>query len=75
MCDLCKSKGLKKEQLNGIKSSRTYQIILNQVFVGKSVEITLCYLHDIELFKKGERRFVSNNLELMPLLWSAKVAV
>lgn len=74
MCDLCKSKGIEKPLLNGSKSELAFQIILNQVFIGKRVEITLCYLHDIELFKKGERRFISNNLELMPVLWNSKIS-
>jgi hypothetical protein len=74
MCDVCKSKGLVKELLNGEKKSYSVSIVLFQVFLGKRVEIELCYLHDIELFKKGERRFISGNLEVMPVLWQSKIA-
>mgnify|MGYP001197774070 CR=1 FL=1 len=74
MCDVCKSKGLAKTMLNGSKENYSVTTMLYQVFLGKRVEIELCYLHDIELFKKGERRFISTNLEVMPILWQSKVA-
>ena len=74
MCDICKSKGIAKDFLNGRKSSYSVKAMLHQVFLGKRVEIELCYLHDVELFKKGERRFISSNLEVMPVLWQSKVS-
>ena len=52
MCDICKSKGLTKKFLNGGKSGYSVKAMLYQVFLGKKVEIELCYLHDVELFKK-----------------------
>ena len=75
MCDICKSKGLTKKFLNGGKSGYSVKAMLYQVFLGKKVEIELCYLHDVELFKKGERRFISNNLEVMPILWQSKASI
>ena len=68
MCDVCKSKGIETEVLNGDKTFSS-STALRKVFVGKVVEVKLCYVHDIELFKLGERRFIAENLQVMPILW------
>ena len=69
MCDVCKKNNVDYRFINGRKNhlipSQFYQ-----VQVGKVSVLRLCYLHDIELFRLGERRFLSIHRSIIPLLRS-----
>jgi hypothetical protein len=60
MCDLCKYK--KRDSgfsCGGVSpKSDTFNVILRNIFVKHYIVIGLCYIHDIELFKIGEKRFL-----------------
>ena len=69
MCDVCKKNKRDYRFLNGKKdmliSSQFYQVQIGKVSV-----LRLCYSHDIELFKIGERRFINRHKSVVPLLKS-----
>ena len=61
MCEICKSEGQDTKFLNGTKS----QIITQQlykVFKSHVAPVKLCYIHSIELFMLGEKRFLKHHL-------------
>lgn len=56
MCDICKSKNIDPKFINGDK----YQVFNRRVytlFKDRVVPVRLCFVHDVELFLLGERRF------------------
>jgi len=69
MCDVCKKNKIDYRFLNGKKSALS-PAQFYQVQVGKTSVLRLCYLHDIELFRVGERRFLSQHRSVIPLLKS-----
>ncbi|MEK6625993.1 MAG: hypothetical protein AABY86_13535 [Bdellovibrionota bacterium] len=66
-CDVCLAQGLDSHFLNGKKHSLRRNI-LYKVLVGKSATIKLCHVHDIELFHLGEKRFVTEHVEMLRTL-------
>ena len=67
MCDVCKKNNIDYRFLNGKKSVLTPSQFY-QVQVGKVSVLRLCYIHDIELFHLGERRFLGQHKSIVPLL-------
>jgi len=67
MCDVCKVMGQDYKFLCGRKA-RICRASLFQVLVGKVAELKLCYLHDIELFHLGERRFMMRHARIGPVV-------
>ena len=67
MCDVCESRGEDYKFLNGDKDMLR-EVHLYQVLIGKVVSITLCRVHDIELFKVGERRFLNIHPTVLPII-------
>ena len=57
MCDICKAQKLDSRFING-KKYRLYSRTLHTIFQNKITPIKLCFIHDIELFTFGEKRFV-----------------
>lgn len=62
MCDACKATGDNHffKNADGV----LYKNRLYQVFCDGVAKITLCRIHDIELFRTGELRFLEKNLVL-----------
>lgn len=58
MCDVCKIKNLNPYILNGNKPTRLQQK-LYRFFKDNVANLSLCYVHSIELFGLGERRFIT----------------
>jgi len=67
MCDVCNSLGQDYKFLSGENRSLR-DVHLYQIVAGKVVIIKLCYVHDIELFKVGERRFLDIFPSIIPLI-------
>ena len=63
MCDVCRLEELKVEELNGSKPHR-HNVKLYRVYQGRVAMVHLCYLHTLELFQIGERRFLGSHLPL-----------
>lgn len=60
-CDVCRAENINTAKRCGKKGSvKTAK--LYHAYVGRVVTIRLCHLHDIELFLKGEMRFLQNHL-------------
>ena len=57
MCDICKAEKIDSKFINGKKyklfSREIYSLIANRI-----TPIKLCYVHDIEFFCNGERKFM-----------------
>lgn len=62
MCDVCRAEGQNYVFKN--KDTNLYKNRLYQVYRDGVAKITLCRIHDIELFRIGENRFLQNNLIL-----------
>ncbi len=62
MCDVCGSEGLNWKFSSGDK--KLEKVYLYKVYVGQVAALKICHLHGIELFTKGERRFLRNHLPL-----------
>ncbi|MFT6071073.1 MAG: hypothetical protein ACJAT2_002062 [Bacteriovoracaceae bacterium] len=62
MCDACRADGQNYVFKN--KDSNLYKNRLYQVYRDGVAKITLCRIHDIELFRVGEHRFLQRNLVL-----------
>ena len=61
MCEICQSEGKNTKFLNGPKNTiLTYP--LYKVYKGSIANVKLCYIHSIELFVLGERRFLREHL-------------
>lgn len=56
MCDCCVKFGINPVFKNG--SEELFDCRLYEVYGDSVIAIKLCKLHSIELFKKGEKRFV-----------------
>jgi hypothetical protein len=61
MCEICKSEGQDSFFLNGPKAQETTQQ-LYKVFKNNVAAVRLCYIHSIELFMLGEKRFLRQHL-------------
>lgn len=69
MCDACDSENKNWKFSNKPDSSLETQY-LYRVFIGRVAKIKLCALHSIDLFIKGEQRFLSENINLAEKLWN-----
>lgn len=63
MCDVCRSEEMDVSQMNGEKPHRV-GVRLFRVYQGRVATINLCYLHTLELFQLGERRFLKGHIPL-----------
>ncbi len=61
MCEICKSEGKDYKFLNGPKSFLVTQQ-LYKVYRNSVASVRLCYVHSIELFMLGEKRFLREHL-------------
>ena len=68
MCDVCKLEGLDWVYSTGKK--KLISCKLYRVYRDQEAKVKLCQLHDIELFRYGESRFLSAHLKLARLLVS-----
>ena len=61
MCEICKSEGKDPSFVNGpkdhITTAQLYKVYKNSV-----APVRLCYIHSIELFMLGEKRFLKEHL-------------
>ena len=61
MCEICISEGKDTSFVNGpkdlITTSQLYKVYKNSV-----APVRLCYIHSIELFMLGEKRFLKEHL-------------
>jgi hypothetical protein len=71
MCDCCKAEGKDFKFSNGENASVSLAK-LYKVYVGKVANVQLCRLCDIELFHKGEIRFLRSHLTLAQEIVTAK---
>ena len=60
MCDICDSEKLDTYLMNGDRPS--FDQKLYRIFKDRAVVVKLCYLHSIELFCKGEIKFLQSHL-------------
>ncbi len=72
MCDVCKLEGVDWAYSTGGK--KLTHCKLYRVFRDQEAKVKLCKLHDIELFRSGESKFLSSHLKLARLLVSRTVA-
>ena len=63
MCDVCKVVGINSLFINGPKSN-VMNAKLYKVYSNRVANLKLCRIHDIELFLKGEQRFLTTHLSL-----------
>ncbi|MBT3984642.1 MAG: hypothetical protein HOE90_25015 [Bacteriovoracaceae bacterium] len=65
MCDACRSLNLNPEKING-QDRAAYQKISNIYGLSptETLQVSLCYFHDVELFTLGEKRFMEKLQDL-----------
>lgn len=61
MCEVCQSEGKDYLFLNGPKKY-IYTNNLYKVYKNSIAPVRLCYIHSIELFMLGEKRFLKEHL-------------
>jgi hypothetical protein len=61
MCEVCKAEGIDYRQRNGPRDIITIEH-LYKVFRDSIAKVRMCYIHSIELFTLGERRFLKEHL-------------
>lgn len=61
MCDVCEAEGHDPKFRNGTHTE-TITKELSNVFRGAVAVIKLCYIHDIELYVKGEKQFLREHI-------------
>jgi len=61
MCEVCQSEGKDYLFLNGPKKY-IYNNNLYKVYKNSIAPVRLCYIHSIELFMLGEKRFLKEHL-------------
>lgn len=62
MCEICKSEGIDHRFRNGEDKSFLTTQQLYKVFKNSVAPVRLCYIHSIELFMLGERRFLQEHI-------------
>ena len=62
MCEVCKIEGVDSLFKNGSKNILSINNLF-KVFKNAVVPIKLCYVHSVELFQLGERRFLYEHLD------------
>lgn len=68
MCDACRATGENYVYRN--KDSNLYTNRLYQVYKDGVAKLTLCRIHDIQLFQQGEYVFLQKNLDLANVIAS-----
>lgn len=61
MCEICTSEGRDPNFVNGPKNHMT-TAQLYKVYKNSVAPVRLCYIHSIELFMLGEKRFLKEHL-------------
>jgi hypothetical protein len=61
MCDICKSEKVDYRFKNGAKTA-LFTIVLYNVYRDSHARAVACYIHSIELFMMGEKRFLQGHL-------------
>lgn len=61
MCEICRSEGKDYKFLNGTKD-HIVTLPLYKVYKNSVASVRLCYIHSIELFMIGEKRFLREHL-------------
>ncbi|MBC7428991.1 MAG: hypothetical protein H7336_10290 [Bacteriovorax sp.] len=67
MCEICKSEGKDAAFVNGTKDVISTQQ-LYKVYKNSVAPVRLCYIHSIELFMIGEKRFLKEHLSFAHVL-------
>jgi hypothetical protein len=67
MCEVCRAEGENYLFKNGTKKMLISNS-LYKVLQGAVAPVTLCYVHSIELFCVGERRFIQEHLAFARIL-------
>jgi len=62
MCEICKSEGKDYRFSNGEKDNIVTQQ-LYKVYKNTVAPVRMCYIHSIELFMIGEKRFLREHLD------------
>jgi len=62
MCDVCKAEKMDSKFRNGNKNFLV-RAELYKVFKGNIAIVNLCYIHSLELFWWGEKRFLLTHLK------------
>lgn len=62
MCEICKSEGKDHRFLNGASKDHIVTQQLYKVYKNSHASVRLCYIHSIELFMIGEKRFLREHL-------------
>lgn len=71
MCDVCSAEGKDWKFMNGEHSNLVRSRLYN-IYEGKVAHLSLCLIHDIELFMMGEHRFLEEHLSLARQLATQK---
>jgi hypothetical protein len=67
MCEICQSEGKDPRFVNGMKDIISTQQ-LYKVYKNSVAPVRLCYIHSIELFMIGEKRFLKEHLSFAHVL-------
>ena len=62
MCKICSALGIDYKFNTGIHT--LFKTKLFKVYKGRVAKVDLCRLHDIELWRKGEVRFLKEHIDL-----------
>lgn len=73
MCDVCSAEGRDWKQICGSKS-KLRGAKLYKVYVGRTTNIKLCKMCDIDLFMLGETNFLKKNIHYAVELASQRPA-
>jgi hypothetical protein len=71
MCDVCESEGIDWRFKVG-KNATLARGRLYNVYEGRAAYLSLCLIHDIELFMLGEKKFINVHPKLAVKLASEK---
>lgn len=69
MCEICESEGKDAKFVNGPKDHITTAQLF-KVYKNTVAPVRLCYIHSIELFMIGEKRFLKEHLQFARALVS-----
>lgn len=67
MCDVCNSENINYKERCG-KHDKLYVNKFHLVYKNSTAAVKMCYLHDIEFFHLGERRFLMDHINLAKVL-------
>lgn len=63
MCDVCKAEGSDWQFRNGMERPLSRSKLYG-VYEGRVAQLSLCLIHDIELFMTGEKKFLVKHPKL-----------